>query len=154
MPPICVILAMFSRCVRFNGVSRVINTKRRRSFNVTSAARAIRVDVTPLAISALHGLADAALAGDAEAASQLRAGGNLLGVLRSSPDTWFRGGAFGISEAAVEQAIAARLSARKQRDFAAADKIRIDLAQQGIVLEDGPQGTTWRRGEMKPGLRG
>ena len=102
---------------------------------------------TPLAISALHGLADAALAGDVSAASQLRAGGNLLGILRQSPQVWFRGDNSDPDTATIEQAIAARLSARKNRDFAEADRIRADLALRGIMLEDGPQGTTWRRGQ-------
>ena len=109
---------------------------------------------TPLAISGLHGLADAALAGDAGAASQLRAAGNLLGILRQSPQAWFRGSDAAPDTAAIEQAIAARLSARKNRDFAQADRIRADLAQRGIMLEDRPQGTIWRRRDIKPGLEG
>jgi cysteinyl-tRNA synthetase len=50
-----------------------------------------------------------------------------------------------ISEAEIEQAIADRQAARKARNFALGDKIRNDLLAKGIVLEDGPKGTTWRR---------
>ena len=98
---------------------------------------------TPLAISAMHGLADAAMTGDRAAASGLRAAGAALGLLQQDPDVWFRGGAN--DSADIEAAIAERLAARKARDFARADGIRAELAARGIVLEDGPKGTTWRR---------
>jgi len=98
---------------------------------------------TPLAVAELHGLADAAMAGDGQAAANLKASGELLGLLQQDPAAWFRGA--GDDAAAIEAAIAARIAARKGRDFARADAIRKELADQGILLEDGPGGTTWRR---------
>jgi len=98
---------------------------------------------TPLAISAMHGLADAAMAGDAGAAGGLRAAGEVMGLLGADPASWFRGD--GEDGAEIEAAIAARLAARKARDFARADAIRAELAGRGILLEDGAGGTTWRR---------
>ncbi|MCB8875921.1 cysteine--tRNA ligase [Acidisoma silvae] len=99
---------------------------------------------TPAAIAALHNLADRAMAGDALAAAGLHAAGRVLGILQADPQAWFQGG---IDAAGVEQAIADRLAARKAKDFAKADAIRAELLAQGILLEDGPGGTTWRRAD-------
>jgi cysteinyl-tRNA synthetase len=94
---------------------------------------ALRDDLnTPLALSRL-----AALEGGA-----LRASARLIGLLQSSSEAWFQGG--GNSET-IEARIAERAEAKKNRDFATADRIRDELKSQGVVLEDGPSGTTWRR---------
>ncbi len=52
----------------------------------------------------------------------------------------------GLSTAHIESAIQARNDARKRKDFKEADRIRDDLKDRGIILEDGPGGTTWKAG--------
>jgi cysteinyl-tRNA synthetase len=74
--------------------------------------------------------------------SGLRAA-ELLGLLERSSSEWFQGG--GDDGQRVEQLIEARKAARRNKDFAEADRIRDELAAEGILLEDGPAGTTWRR---------
>jgi cysteinyl-tRNA synthetase len=98
---------------------------------------------TPLAISAMHALADAAITGDPDAAAGLRAAGALLGLLQQAPDAWFRGGTDDAAD--IDAPIPESLAPRKAKNFARADAIRAELAAKGILLEDGPQGTTWRR---------
>ena len=97
---------------------------------------------TPAAIATLRTLADAALAGDAAASAALKASAGLLGLLQKPPAEWFRGDA---GDPAVDAAITERLAARRLRDFARADAIRRELAEQGVILEDSAAGTTWRR---------
>jgi cysteinyl-tRNA synthetase len=78
--------------------------------------------------------------------------GGILGLLQVEPESYLRetatvtdAAAAGISEAAVEELIARRISAREQKDWAEADRLRDELEGHGIVLEDGAGGTTWRR---------
>jgi cysteinyl-tRNA synthetase len=51
----------------------------------------------------------------------------------------------GLSEDEIERRMAERLEARRRRDFAASDRIRDELAALGVLVEDGPQGTRWKR---------
>ena len=103
---------------------------------------------TPLALAALRVLADAAMRGDAAAASGLRAGGALMGLLQDDPAAWFHGGD---DAAAIEAAIAERIAARRARDFTRADAIRAEWLSQGVAFEDRPDGSTdWRRVATEP----
>ena len=88
---------------------------------------------TPLALARLSALEDPAA---------IRGSAALLGLLSESADQWFRGGG---DDAEIERRIAERTEAKKNRDFAAADRIRDELKSEGVVLEDTPSGTTWRR---------
>ena len=97
---------------------------------------------TSIAVSELHQLAGKAGAGGAKAATQLKALGGILGLLQRDPDEFFHSG---VSEENIQEKIDARLTARKRKDFAEADRIRKELEEAGIVLEDDAQGTTWRR---------
>ena len=99
---------------------------------------------TPRALAALHRLAGA---GGAAAADALRRAGPALGLLARDPEEWLRGGGEGVlSPARIEALVEERRAARTARDFAEADRIRADLAAQGVLLEDKPGGATeWRR---------
>lgn len=106
---------------------------------------------TPGAISVLFELAKAVnLAQDSEAeglAGRLVELGSVLGLLYQDPVEYLQGKTDGIDEdvALIESLIEDRKQARARKDFAAADEARNKLTAMGVVLEDGPKGTTWRR---------
>ncbi|HLN23363.1 MAG TPA: cysteine--tRNA ligase [Patescibacteria group bacterium] len=108
---------------------------------------------TPLAMAHLHEIATNLNKSQtdeekAEWKGALLASADVLGLLQQDVEAWFRwtpaSGAT-LSDAQVDDLIARRLDARKSKDFAEADRIRKELADNGVLLEDGAGVTTWRR---------
>ena len=109
---------------------------------------------TPLAISHLHELAgnlNKAKSIDEKIAlkSALLAAGDVLGILQQPVESWFRwtpAAGSAVSDEEIDDLVSRRLQARKDRDFGEADRLRQELTDKGVLLEDGPGGTQWRRG--------
>jgi len=70
---------------------------------------------------------------------------SLLGLLQKDPEDWFKGGASADEEAEFDAIAKRREQARAKKNWAAADAARDEATAKGIVLEDGPDGTTWRK---------
>ena len=107
---------------------------------------------TPEAIAALHGAASILNKSDdpqeiAIAKAELKVGGGLLGLLQTDPEVWFTASVREAEPTAeeIDVLIEERITAKANRNFQRADQIRDDLEAQGVVLEDGPDGTQWRR---------
>jgi cysteinyl-tRNA synthetase len=105
---------------------------------------------TPEALAVLFDLANEANRGSEEARQQLRSLGAVLGLLQRDAEAFLKAApvasaAQGLSEADIEALIVERRNARAAKNFARADEVRKELLDKGIVLEDGPKGTTWRR---------
>ena len=77
--------------------------------------------------------------------SQLLGAGLVLGLLQQQPAAWFARGASNDDDARIQALIDERIEAKKSRDFARADAIRQQLADEGVLLEDTPQGVRWKR---------
>ena len=99
---------------------------------------------TPQALAEIH---KCARVGDTE---KLFAGARFLGLMKQDPEEWFKwrpveSEGNNLDTAAIEALIGERSEAREGKNFQRSDAIRDDLAAQGIILEDGPGGTIWRR---------
>ena len=105
---------------------------------------------TPLAIATLHEMAaNLNKSPNPKKAANFRASGRLMGLLQLDPESWFKGdpGADdgGLSDIEINALILERNKARNAKNFGRSDEIREQLAAAGILLEDGPRRTTWKR---------
>lgn len=108
---------------------------------------------TPKAQAALFDLARQANSSDDEEIKaglkrDLLAAGNLLGLFQVEPDAWLTSssGEQSIDPAEIERLLDLRRAARQSKDFETADQIRDQLGAEGVIMEDGPDGTSWRFG--------
>lgn len=110
-------------------------------------AQAMNQDfATPEAVAVLFDLAaEVNRSKSLELAGLLKALGGVLGLLQGSPKAFLQSGA-ALDETAIQAKITERATAKAAKNFALADQIRKDLAAQGILLKDSPQGTSWEAG--------
>lgn len=106
---------------------------------------------TPLALSYLHETVNELNKAETpeerrRLKAQLLADAYMLGLLYNDAEKWFKGEENNDETAQIEALIEKRAEAKKSKDWATADAIRNELKARGIVLEDSPTGTTWKRG--------
>jgi cysteinyl-tRNA synthetase len=98
---------------------------------------------TPEAVAVLFELAtEVNKTGSTQAAGLLKSLAGCIGLLQDNPDLFLKAGAV-LDDGAILELIAQRLEAKKLKKFSDADRIRMELLAQGIVLKDSPTGTTW-----------
>ena len=134
----------------YNALLKVQNINEDGSEADERVVKALEDDLnTPLALSYIHELVNnlnkaETIEEKAKRKSVLLKSAELLGILWQDPESWFKGDA-GNEAAEIEALIVRRAEAKRNKDYALADKIRNDLKEKGILLEDGPQGTTWKK---------
>ncbi|MGH8481318.1 MAG: cysteine--tRNA ligase, partial [Nevskiaceae bacterium] len=105
---------------------------------------------TPQALAALFELAHAAHTAPTDEKpkikAQLQDAAGLLGLLQQAPEAWFKWTPAGaaVNEAEIQKLVDTRTAAKKAKNFKEADRIRDELAKQGVMLEDVPGGTRWK----------
>ncbi|MCU7958705.1 MAG: cysteine--tRNA ligase [gamma proteobacterium symbiont of Bathyaustriella thionipta] len=109
----------------------------------TPEALAVLFDV----VREINRLKESDTAAAAALAAELRLLGGILGILQQQPMTYLQAGSTNnsLGDEAIELLIQQRAEAKQNRDYATSDRIRDELKEAGVMLEDGAQGTSWRR---------
>ncbi len=116
--------------------------------NTPSALAALAADASlarHILANTPNGLGAAEHSELANAKANILGAGLALGLLRQTPEAWFARGASSDDDARIQALVDERNDAKKARDFARADAIRKQLVDEGILLEDTPQGVRWKR---------